>query len=303
MSLHLRGIVALLIVTLVWGTTFPAMKDLLAWLPPVWIVFLRFVVAGLVLAPGLRRAKLADCKIGAVLGVLLFFCFVLQLEGLTLISANRNAFITGLNVLVVPLLGLLAGRWPERRIILGVGLALAGLFALCWDGGAWGRGDSLTLFSALAFGVYVKLMEHGTRKAEHVQTLAVVQMLVVALCAGLWLWLIEVPQTRIDISSDAANYYEYIADGIRLHWVNLLYLALVATAFIISLQTWGQSHASANEAALIYAFEPACAAIAAWFWLGEAMTPRGWLGAALLIGGVIVSQWQHASAKPLLVPD
>ncbi len=72
---------------------------------------------------------------------------------------------------------------------------------------------------------------------------------------------------------------------------------MVATAAIISLQTWGQSRTTANEAAVVYAFEPAAAAFFAYFWLGEALTSRGWLGGLLLIAGVIVSQW-NAEKRP-----
>ena len=81
---------------------------------------------------------------------------------------------------------------------------------------------------------------------------------------------------------------------IRGNFYNLLYLGVFATAAIISLQTWGQRHASANEAAIVYAFEPACAAIAAYFWLAETMTVRSVVGGLLLIAGMIVSQWRPA---------
>ena len=303
MSLHLRGIVALLIVTMVWGTTFPAMKELTAYFPPVWIVFIRFATAGLLLSPLLLRARLRDLGIGLVLGCLLFVCFMFQLEGLALTSSNRNAFITGLNVLMVPLLGVAAGKLPERRIVIAVVMAIGGLFLLCWDDGDWSRGDTLALLGAFCFGGYVKLMEVGTRRASRLMTLTVTQILTVALLAAIWLWLVEVPGGAIALKLDTHNYFKWVEEGIRLHWINLAYLGLVATAAIISLQTWGQHHASANEAAVIYAFEPACAAIAAYFWVGEAMTLWGILGAVLLIGGMIVSQWQHASEKVLLVPD
>jgi drug/metabolite transporter (DMT)-like permease len=73
---------------------------------------------------------------------------------------------------------------------------------------------------------------------------------------------------------------------------------VVATAAIISLQTWGQSRTTANEAAVVYAFEPAAAAFFGYFWLGEAMTARGWLGGLLLISGMIVSQWNSEAGPP-----
>lgn len=283
MPRHLKGIFALLIVTMVWGTTFPAMKDLSQHFSAPWILFLRFSIGGLVLSPFLLRAKKPDFLGGAMLGVLLFVAAMFQFTGLVITSSNRNAFVTGLNVLVVPLLGVVMGRMPERRILIAIVLAIAGLFALCWDGAAWGEGDNYALMGAFCFGAYVKMLEMTTRRASNLMALTTVQIIVVALCALLWLAVRELPLHPF-------VWNEFAAAG-RDNFVNLAYLSVVATAAIISLQTWGQRHASANEAAVIYAFEPGCAAIAAYFWLGESMGIRGLIGAALLIAGMIVSQW------------
>ena len=299
MSLHLRGILGLVLVTVVWGTTFPAMKDLTGDFSAVWIAFFRFALGGLLLSPFLLRAKSVDFAAGALLGATLFICCMFQFEGLALTSSNRNAFITGLNVLVVPLLGLLAGRAPERRIVIAVVLAVAGLFAMCWDGEAWGKGDTLALFGAFFFGLYVKLLEVMTRKAGDLMALTAVQIITVALCAGLWLLVWEAPRNALD--------WHAIQAGVDKHFANLLYLGAIATAGIIALQTWGQRHCSANEAAVIYALEPACAAVAAYFWLGEILTLRGVVGAALLLSGMIVSQWSPGNrvelARARLAPD
>ena len=81
------------------------------------------------------------------------------------------------------------------------------------------------------------------------------------------------------------------------YWPNFAYLGVVCTAAIISMQAWGQSRTSANEAAVIYAFEPGCAAIFAYFWLAETLAWNGLLGAVLLISGMIVSQW-NSEGRP-----
>jgi len=288
MNQQLRGICALVIVVLVWGTTFPAMKDLTTTFTPVWIILVRFALATLILSPFLWRARRSDLASGVMLGLVLFFCYLFQVEGLALTSSNRNAFITGLNVLVVPLLGVLGGRLPERRIVIALVLALAGLAALCWDGGAWGVGDTLALLGAFCFGVYVKLMEIRTRKAVRLLSVTAAQIGTVAACAAVWLLAREVP---LGSAEDGAGYWTYIGGHLAQYWPNFAYLGVVCTAAIISMQAWGQSRTSANEAAVIYAFEPGAAAFFGFFWLGEAMTGRGWLGAALLISGMIVSQW------------
>ncbi|MCU6502174.1 DMT family transporter [Rugamonas sp. A1-17] len=304
MPQHLRGIAALLIVTLVWGTTFPAMKNMTGYLSASWIVLCRFALAGLLLSPFMWRAKWNDVRWGIVAGAVLFLCYVFQIEGLALTSSNRNAFVTGLNVLVPPLLGVLMGARLERRIVVALVLALAGLFALCWEGSfTWGRGDTLALLCALFFGIYVKLMESTTRKVEKLMVLTASQILTVAVCAAIWLLIREVPLGLAERSQDLPDYVSYVGKGLRIYGLNLAYLGVVATAAIISLQTWGQSHSSANEAAVIYAFEPACAAIFAYFWLGETLAWNGLLGATLLIGGMIVSQWSTERPAAALAPE
>jgi hypothetical protein len=128
---------------------------------PVWIVFIRFALGALLLLPFLLpslllRAGRRDVAIGSLLGLLLFACYLLQVEGLALTTSNRNAFITGLNVLVVPLLGMAGGKLPQRRIIVALLLAVTGLFALCGGiTGEWGRGDTLALMGAFAFGLFI----------------------------------------------------------------------------------------------------------------------------------------------------
>lgn len=301
---HLRGVAALLIVTLVWGTTFPAMKDMTGALSASWIVLSRFAIASLLLLPFLWRAKWDDMRWGVLAGGVLFLCYVFQIEGLALTTSNRNAFVTGLNVLVPPLIGVLMGKILERRIVIALVLALAGLFALCWEGGfVWGRGDTLALLCAVFFGIYVVLMASTTRRVEKLMVLTASQIVTVAVCSAVWLLLREVPLGVGERAEDLPNYLAYIGTGLETYAVNIIYLGVVATAAIISLQTWGQSHSSANEAAVIYAFEPGCAAIFAYFWLGETLAWNGLLGAALLISGMMVSQWSTERPAAALAPE
>lgn len=137
----------------------------------------------------------------------------------------------------------------------------------------------------------------ATRKASHLMALSAVQIITVGICAALWLLLWEMPRNPVD--------WTLLQQALRQHYPNLLYLGIVATAVIISLQAWGQSHTSANQAAVTYAFEPACAAIAAYFWIGETMGWRGLIGGVLLIGGIVVSQWKTSdedAEMPATVP-
>jgi drug/metabolite transporter (DMT)-like permease len=303
MTTQFRGILALLVVTLVWGSTFPAMKGMTDYFSPAWIITIRFVIASVLLSPFLWKARRRDLTSGALLGVVLFASFMFQVQGLSLTSSNRNAFVTGLNVLIVPLLGVFAGRMPERRIFAALVLAIAGLVALCWDSGTWGKGDSLALAGAFCFAFYITMMEKRTQKATRLMTLTAAQIVTVTVCAAVWLLAREVPRSTIDATQDFRNYWQYIGHGLVQYAWNFAYLGIVATAAIISLQSWGQARTTANEAAVMYAFEPAAAALFGFFWLGEALTGRGWIGAALLISGMIISQWNSARPPGALAPE
>src|SRR6478736_691429 len=182
MTHHLRGILALLLVTVVWGTSFPAMKELSHEFSPVWIAFLRFALGSILLAPFIFRARREDWIAGLLLGLTLFAAFMFQVEALWRMNANRNAFISGLSIVMVPLFGIMVGRPPEKRIAIAVLLSLAGLFALCWDGGAWSTGDTLALICAFCFAVYVKSMETLTRQAHSMLAVTAIQLAVVAGC-------------------------------------------------------------------------------------------------------------------------
>lgn len=295
MSQHLRGILALVVVTIVWGTTFPAMKDLTVHLSAAWIVFVRFAIASVLLLPFLVRGSRRDIVNGAVLGLLLYLCYAFQVEGLARTSSNRNAFITGLNCVFVPLIGVFLGRGVEKRIVLALALSVLGLAALCWDGGRWTFGDTLSLACAFSYGVYIRMMATRTQQATSLMTLTAAQIVTVCVCAAVWLLLHEVPRTAVDLPNDYHDYWEYVGRSLAQHWLNFAWLGVICTAAIISLQSWGQRHTTANEAAVMYAFEPGAAAVFGYFWINETLTARGWVGAALLISGMIVSQWNTES--------
>jgi drug/metabolite transporter (DMT)-like permease len=285
------GVLALLLVTVVWGTTFPGVKLLSGELTAVQVIVARFAVASLVflpLWPGLRRDEI---RWGAVLGILLFIACFLQFAGLATTSSNRNAFVTGLNVILVPIFASLIGQRPGVRVALASLLALAGVYLLCWDGSGevgWGEGETLTLASAAFYAFYIIALEllarrfpQGALRAGH---LAATQALCMLLCGVLWMVWRE-PVTPAELLAKSS-----------VHGLTLVYLGVIASAGMIWLQAWGQQRVRAVEAAILYALEPFFAAIAAWLWIGETMTGRAMVGGGLIIAGIVLSQlrWEAA---------
>lgn len=280
------GLLALLVVTVVWGTTFPAMKLLSTQLDALQIIWLRFVIALVVLGPlwwGMRR----DERLwGCALGLLLFLAFWLQIEGLARTSSNRNAFVTGLNVLVVPLIAMAAlGRRYGWRLWAACTMALLGMTLMFHENEPWNLGDTLTLASTVFYALYILALEECARRTAQqplrATRMAAAQATVMALASTLLLlgrdsgmgWLQSAAQ---QLPTDA--------------WVALLYLGLLASVVVVTLQAWGQQRVDAMRSAIVFGLEPVFAALTAWVLLGEQLGWAGLAGAGLIVAALVFSQ-------------
>lgn len=280
---------ALLLATLFWGTSFPAMKAAAQVMPPGLMVAVRWGLAALALAPFIDWRDRRLWRDATLLGVPLFVGFVLQVLGLTLMSAGRNAFLTGLSVILVPLILAGLGGKTHRRTLLSALLATAGIVVMSYEQGASWLGDLLTLGCALAFAIYVIGMERLTPR-HGARSLAGAQAVVMTALCPLWIgaeWLVW---------GDA---YPALAQQAATVWPQLLYLGLACTALALILQTWAQARCSAVQAAVIYALEPFFATLFGVWWLGELFGVRGVIGGALVITAMLLSQWPGRDRRPL----
>ena len=274
-----RHVGILVFVTLVWGTTFPLLKSAAATLSGVEISAIRFAFATLCMAPFLRRVPAATWRDGAILGALALVSYVTQAYGLQYISSNRSAFLTSLNVLMVPLLGLLWGGTLSALTLACALTACLGIGLMSWEGGAHLLGDGATLLCALAYALYVIVLSQ--RAAEHdARQLTATQILFMTVFAGLWV-----------VASDASSgTLHSLNQRLLPHLWPLVYLGLIATAGMLLLQAMAQKHVSADKAAVIYAMEPVFAALFGWIWLGEVLTERAALGGGIVVLAVIASE-------------
>ncbi len=273
---------SLLFVTLVWGLTFPVLKLATAHFTGLEISALRFLVAAFCLLPWAVRAPRKTWMDGAVLGALVLFSYVAQAYGLQFISSNRSAFLTSLNVLMVPLLGVLFGNRLSWHKVLCALLACAGIGLMSWDGGANWKADTATVAGAAGNALYVIVLSARAGRHE-ARSLAATQIVWMAALGCLWM------------IADAQGTDRLHTMGSRLNaeilW-GLAYLGIVASAVMLFLQARAQRHVSADKAALIYALEPVFAAVFAWLMLSEALGLRGTLGAALVVLAVLGSEWK-----------
>jgi drug/metabolite transporter (DMT)-like permease len=284
-----RYVLTLLFVTLVWGATFPMMKLATASLSGVEISALRFIVAAVCMAPFALRASKAAWRDGLVLGAVALVSYVTQAWGLQYISSNRSAFITTLNVLMVPLLGFLFfGSRPTKVLLVAAVLACAGIGLMSWDGGAHLWADLATVVCALAYALYVILLSQRTSR-HCAREFAATQIVWMAILGNLLLlagqWGTDQLQTLTDRALSGPMVF------------SLLYLGIIATAGMLFLQALAQRHVAADKAAVIYAMEPVFAALIGWLWLSEVLSISAAIGGAMVVGAVLLSESRVAS-KP-----
>jgi drug/metabolite transporter (DMT)-like permease len=274
--LHNKAILLLLLTTVIWGTSFPLLKQALSNLSPATILAVRFTIAATAFLPWLRSLNRGLIRDGIVLGSVYFGECAVALTGLETISANRSAFLVSLNVLLVPLFSALLGRYLPQRVVLIAGLAIAGVGLMSWEGGGIAIGDVLTLTCAIGAAIYILLLEVIAPRHPTLPLVAV-QLLTMAVLGSLW----AVPQLVQQL------------ELISQHFSVLLYLGLIVTATPIWTQAIAQRWIPSHEAALIYTLEPVFAAMFSFLLLGEQLGLRGIFGAALILVATLMSQLIH----------
>ena len=285
---------SLVLVVIVWGTTFVAVQRALEEIEVHSFHVLRFGIATLALLPLWLFLKPAPhsgspaprgllLKVGFLAGFCLWLSYTLQTTGLLHTTPARSGFLTGMAVVIVPVLAfLLLRERMEKRAIIGVSMAAAGLAFLAF--GPEGtvdqppqlpdipRGDLLTFGSAIAFAFQIIV------KARWASQLSALKLTIVELT------------TVFLLSLSAALLLEDFPDPTNLSatfWGAVLLTGLLATAFASLAQTWAQRTTTAVRTAVIFAFEPVTAAIFAWLVIGEVLSGWAVFGGVLIVGGVL----------------
>lgn len=290
---------ALMLTTLIWGSTFFMAKDILTVWPPMSYMFVRFAAAALLLAAmfprQLARARGEEWRAGATLGVLMGIGFGLQAAGQVYTTASKSAFVTGLTTPLVPVVAfaILRARPGIENLIGVVFASLGGLLILAPQGtdGTVNSGDLLTLAATTMFATHITLMSIYARRYD-VRQLTVLQIATTAglytlVCAGLRVWEWFAGALPEVLARETAP----LAWSGRVVW-QLVYLATVATIGSFLMWTWGQARTSATHAAIIFSLEPVFATLFAVVFIGagEWMGARGFVGAALVFAGIIISE-------------
>jgi len=274
-----RAELVLFCMTLIWGSTFVLGKIVLREMPPLQMIAIRFVFSTVVIFLAAFRSifplRLDQLRKGFFLGLFLFLGFVPQTIGLTITSASKSAFITGMMVVFVPLLQIIIERKPPKLgNLAGVVCVVAGLWFLTSPAGSsFNLGDGLSLVCAALFGVYIVYLDVISNDMSPAQ-----------------LTFIQVSTNAI-LSIIAMVFFE--SAPLHLSWTGgatLVYLAVFATLLTTFMQTRFQKFTTPTRAVIIFTIEPVFASLIAALVLGEQLGVLGILGGALIIAGVLVSE-------------
>lgn len=276
---------ALVLVTAIWGLTFVQVKDAVELYPLFAFLAVRFAIATVVLAPPagrpLRTLPRGGWVAGAGLGLLLAAGYALQTAGLERTTVSNAGFITGLYVVFTPLAAVALFRVRIGAVVwAGVALSTAGLALLSGGGGADGVGDLLVLAGSAAFSLQIALME---RYAPRYDAVAFTFVEMLAAFAGFAVVAAALGQVEVPRGWTV--------------WGALLVTGVFASALGFLVQTWAQRRTSATRTALAFALEPVWAAVFGFWLAGDRLGSVAWVGAALIMAGIVVAE--PAAARTL----
>jgi len=287
MSDKLRSDLLLLLAAAIWGLAFVAQRLGMEHTGPLAFNASRFLLGALVLLPVMRaRARTGgpgggppapwrqDLRRGLVLGLVLFGGATLQQVGVVYTTAGKAGFITGLYVVLVPVLGLAVGQRTGPRTWAGGLLAVVGLYLLSVTGRLhMEQGDLYVLGGAFFWATHVLFIARWAPRTEPVR-LAALQFAVCGVISLLAALVLEPDSWQ----------------GLHGALGPILYAGLLSTGVAYTLQVVAQRHAPPAHAAIILSLEAVFAVLGGLALLGESLPLRGWVGCALMLAGMILSQ-------------
>lgn len=281
--------ISLLLVALVWGTTFVIVQNALSFLGPFSFNGIRFTLAGLMLAAWLllferEQIQKLDRRVllsGILIGFWLFVGYAAQTAGLMYTTSAKAGFITGLNVVLVPVFSfLLLKHKPSQQAILGIIIATIGLYLLTMtDSAPLNIGDGLVFVCAIGFGLQIIYTGKYSRNSPTL-LLTVIQISTVAVLSLTGAFFFEDWQVM-------ANRKVILAPEVVIAFI---VTSVLATALAFFIQTSVQKYTTPTRVALIFATEPVFAAITGFIWADDRLSFSAIAGCFLILSGMVFSE-------------
>ena len=282
---------ALILVTVIWGGGFVASDIALESMKPFQIMMVRFLLASVlmgVISRGQQKSeeKLKDragaIKAGILMGVTLFMGFAFQIIGLQYTTPSKNAFLTALNVVIVPFIAfVILKKKIGAKGIIGAVMSVFGVALLSLNGNfTVSLGDGLTLFCAVGFAFQIFFTSEFVKKYP-ASVLNTVQMFTAFVLSAISLMIF------------GENDFKVTTQG----WLSALYLGVVSTTICYLLQTACQKYIDETKAAIILSMESVFGTIFSILILHEVVTVRMVIGCAVILAAVIISNMSETSEK------
>lgn len=280
MTKQIKADLALLLVALVWGASFALMKQAINYILPYTFLAYRYLIAALILCAvfykSLKNINAKTLRYGFLIGGVMFAGCALQIIGLKYTTASKSGFITGLNVIMVPLfIAIRYKKAPGISTILSTIIALSGLCMLSISSPfTINIGDVLTFFCAIFFALQVIFISKYSPMLDPF-ALTIVVLLTISL-----------------FSLIPAIFYEGMAADLNPSSIfALLFTAIFCSSLAYSLQMSVQKYTSATHAALIFIGEPVFSMIFSFIFLDERLSLRGAIGCVLVLAGMLISEF------------
>jgi drug/metabolite transporter (DMT)-like permease len=299
---HLKSDLLFLLSATIWGFAFVAQRMGMDHVGPFTFNGIRFLLGAMVLVPFIYRSRNDEpakkdgrrriqnkrlLAYGSLAGLAIFSGASLQQVGLVYTTAGKAGFITGLYVVIVPIMGLLWGQRTHAGTWSGALLAAAGMYLLSVNEDfTVAFGDLLELIGAVLWACHIHLIGWLSPKTDSLR-LAFVQFMV---CAA--------------ASLVTAVVFETAGAGdIAAAALPIIYGGALSVGVAYTLQVIAQRHAHPAHAAILLSLEAVFAAVGGWLILGEVMPGRGLMGCVLMFSGMLVSQLYGLVQKPGQEPD
>lgn len=280
---------SLLFVAFVWGVTFVLVQNAIALLPPISFNAVRFLIATLIIGGALfivgrRQIAAFNRKLafaGILIGICLFLGYATQTIGLLYTSSSKAGFITGLSVVLVPLLAFFVLKQrPSRNAMIGVFIATIGLYLLTMiDITALNKGDGFVFIGAVSFTFQIIFTGKYSGRFPTL-LLTFIQLVTVTVCSFIFSFIFE--DWRAAFTPSILLSTEVL--------VALIVTAVFATALAFFAQTYFQKFTTPTRVALIFATEPVFAAIAGYLWAGDRLSTSALIGCICILAGMLFAE-------------
>lgn len=283
------AVLGLLLVTVIWGSTFVVMKSSMDVITPTYLIAYRFSIAAvglfLIFWKQIKTMTRDNIRCGCILGVLLFISYYFQTYGLKYTTASKNAFITTLYVIIVPFLHWMLNKVrPGKNNVAAAVIAVIGLALLSLKGDLTiNYGDFLTFVCGFFYALHMVCVGRFTSSCNPVK-LTMIQMLSSAACAWMVALVFEGP-CDLTVFAD------------RGLLISVLYLGLMASMLGFLLQIAAQTYLSPNTSSILLSFESVIGLVFSVIILKEIITMRMLIGCALMFAAAILAEYRPSRKK------